>query len=405
MAGLWLAPVLGGRAAVVAAAAYATTLLPVVAANTLTPDGLLALFTTAAGTLYWRYRAASAAAPAAKLARWRWALLLALAVGLGMFTKGTAALVFAAPIVLHLVWEVGPLRIVRRPEIWLSLAVSLAAGLAWYLWIDTATPGALAYLYDNQVSGRLWEASYHRNTQWWQPVRVYGPALILGALPWSLVWIGIARRRAWRELERSSEAHDLFRFLLLAGGLPLVVLSLARSRLELYVLPLMAPLVVLTMLLAWRAGSPGARWPRRLLAAALAVVAAKAVGAYWHNPRDSRWLAAELERAGAGAESCVAVVDEAVHGLPFYGFSRVSWMWTTADVYPYFEAPPLLEPAVQRLEEDCRGPSYFLSEPHHLELARNVAAARGWTCLPPSDAGRYDIMSCRVPGAAGGAEP
>ena len=95
-----------------------------------------------------------------------------------------------------------------------------------------------------------------RNPQWYGPLLVYLPVLVLGLLPWLPLALWRNRRQL---LPRWKAAPELQRFLWLWLALPLLVFCLARSRLPLYVLPLAAPLSLLVAraLSDWR---PGRGW-------------------------------------------------------------------------------------------------------------------------------------------------
>jgi len=389
LVGAWVRPTLGSRGGRIAAAAYATALFPVVAANAITPDALLALWTTAGFVAYWYYRSAQQLR-----ARYGWALALGLALALGIFTKGTAALIFAAPIVLHLAWELGPWRMLRRLELWLVAALALGLGCLWYLAVGRQIPGALEYFFDNQVAGRLWKTTYQRNSEWWKPLKIYGIAVVLGSLPWSLLWFRLALERRssrWREL---LAGDTLSRFLLLASCLPLVVLSIAKSRLELYALPVLAPIVALTVVTVWRSGMT-VRWRRWLLLSALALIGLKATAAALPTERDSRRLAGELTALGVGSDACIDVLDDKAHGLAFYGFRNVSWHTTAPETYPYFEAPSLLVDDLGSLAQSCPGGLFILSRAQHLEIAAQDLAARDWSCARQRVNDRFDLAHCR----------
>ena len=90
----WSGAAWGKRVGRLAGAAYVTTILPGVAANALTPDTLLVLWTTAGSWSYWKWHESQRSGE-----RWRWALLLGFSIGLALLTKGAAALVLVAPMV------------------------------------------------------------------------------------------------------------------------------------------------------------------------------------------------------------------------------------------------------------------------------------------------------------------
>jgi len=397
LVGAWVRPALGKAGAQIAAAAYATALLPVIAANSVTPDALLSVSTTAAFLTYWRYRDSTDLK-----GRYLWALGLGLSLASGLFVKGTAALIFAAPIVLHLAWELGPIRPLRRLDLWLVLAVALGLGAAWYLYLGRLVPGSLDYFYDNQIAGRLWGTSYARNSEWWKPFKIYYPVVILGALPWSALWLRVGWRLGARRLRQLACADSLSRFMLLSIAVPLLVLSIAKSRLELYTLPILAPAIGLTVLVAWRSGL-SFRWRRALALAAVAMIAIKGIAAHVPTTRDSRYLAQRLTTLGVEPDDCVEILNQRVHGLRLYGYEHVARHMTHPETYPLFEAPDLLNNELDRLAARCHSRIFIVSLPHHLDHVIQDLGAREWTCGDPQDLdGNLELMPCRSePSAAG----
>jgi 4-amino-4-deoxy-L-arabinose transferase len=122
--------------------------------------------------------------------------------------------------------------------------------------------------------------------------------LIVGALPWWVLAIAAAGgpRAAWARLRSSVHARRLDVLLLLYWLLlPLAVFFLARSRLELYVLPLFVPLALLL-------SRPLAHWPwlspRRLGVVAgltaVTLLALKGTASLVTTDRDARLMAAQV---------------------------------------------------------------------------------------------------------------
>ena len=203
-----------------------------------------------------------------------------------------------------------------------GLLVFALVAFTWFAIIVARQPDRLAYFVGYEVYGRVFTAAHDRNAQWYGGLRVYLPVLIVGTLPWWPMALRAAGgpRAAWRRLRDQLRAGDRGLLLVLYWfALPLAVFFLARSRLELYLLPLFAPLALLL-------ARPLARWDwlddRRLLRVtaitALVLIALKATAAYVPSNRDSRII----------ADSIRNVVD--MHGIeeiafvgarPFYGLT------------------------------------------------------------------------------------
>lgn len=382
-----------------AGAAYAVTLLPAIGGNTLTPDTLLALWTTATAFAWWRYRTTLFETAARGLAarRWGWALLAGLCLGLGLATKGPAALIFAAPIGLFVLLQRELVRFLRRPEAWIACVLALGLGGAWNWVLGSSLPGAAAYFFDNQVSGRLWESSYQRNSKWWQAITVYGPTLLVGALPWTVFWPRLARKEG-RARFRAALADPFVRFLSLAVAVPIVVLVLAHSRLPLYLLPMMPAAVLLTIRLI-PAERAGATWRAILVTAALLLVL-KGAGGLVPSHRDSSQLGARLVAQGVAPSDCLDIVSTKAHGLSLEGFERTTWHSLGPEPYPYFERPRVLADDVPELLTQCQGRLWVLSESQRRDATVEHLNGAGLACDRRTLDDRSDLYLCRPRAAA-----
>jgi 4-amino-4-deoxy-L-arabinose transferase-like glycosyltransferase len=293
---------------------WATSLAPFIGSNIVSTDALLMCFEAVA--MYAFVEAWSLDGQE----RRRWVLAMWLAWGLAFMTKGPPGLLPLLAMVVFLVLHDRPrLRGLFAPS---GLLLFALVAFAWFAIIVAQQPDRLAYFLGYEVYGRVFTAAHDRNAQWYGGLRVYLPVLIVGALPWWPLALRAAGgpRAAWRRLRDQLRARDHGLLLVLYWfALPLAVFFLARSRLELYLLPLFAPLALLL-------ARPLARWDwlddQRLLRVtaitALALIALKATAAYVPSNRDSRVI----------ADSIRNVVD--MHGIeeiafvgarPFYGLT------------------------------------------------------------------------------------
>jgi 4-amino-4-deoxy-L-arabinose transferase len=235
-------------------------------------------------------------------------------------TKGPPGLLpLLAMIVFLVVHDRARLRGLFAPP---GLVLFAVVAFTWFAVIVAQQPDRLAYFVGYEVYGRVFTAAHDRNAQWYGGFRIYLPVLILGALPWWPFALRAAGgpRAAWRRLrDRVGERDGGLLLVLYWFAVPFAVFFLARSRLELYLLPLFAPLALLL-------ARPLSRWDwlddRRALRvtaiAAVALVALKATAAFVPSNRDSRVM----------ADSIRNVVD--MHGIeeiafvgsrPFYGLT------------------------------------------------------------------------------------
>jgi 4-amino-4-deoxy-L-arabinose transferase-like glycosyltransferase len=168
--------------------------------------------------------------------RWRAWLLSASACGLGLLTKGPVAFVLVAVPVLafSLMNKQGV-----RPRIgaWLPY-VGLAAGIAapWYLAVIASDPEFIEYFFWKHNVERFTTPFDHQEPFWF-----YGPEILGGMLPWTLLapWIVY-------KLLRRSEPDTCGTFFLVAGVWCVLFFSLAGCKRPSYVLPAM-PLLALAL--------------------------------------------------------------------------------------------------------------------------------------------------------------
>jgi 4-amino-4-deoxy-L-arabinose transferase-like glycosyltransferase len=297
---------------------YATMGLPFFAGSLITPDTLLTLGATAALFAFWR----GWTADSLRAARW-WMIGFWTALGMAFMTKGPPTLL---PLLVVLVFSV----LARAPRasatraVWLwpaGPAAFLALTLPWFLIAATTYPGLADYFMRDELVGRIATRVHHRNSQWHVGLWIYPATAMLGALPWSLTWpAAVARlRRAagWRRL-----TIDPARLLLVAWILvPTLLLSLARSRLPLYLLPVFPALALATSRGAVTLREPGGGGARRLALAGLSgagLLGLRLLAAWQPMPQDTRALAEWIGPHLVSGPTEVIVVDRRIYGLPFY---------------------------------------------------------------------------------------
>ena len=277
-------------------------------------DPLLVLFETAA--MYAFVEAWSRDAATAR----RWYAWMWLAWGLAFMTKGPPGLLplFAMTLMLA-VHDRTRLRAMYGVA---GVALFVVVAFTWFGIVVAQQPDRLGYFLGYEVYDRVFTSAHDRNSQWYGAFKVYLPVLLGGALPW-IVFATLAAGGpipAWRALRSRLHAREP-QWLLLCYWLllPLAVFFLARSRLQLYVLPLFVPLALIL-------ARPLARWPgldgRRAVVliglTAAVLLGLKATLAYWPSNRDSRALGHQLRQQLASHP-----VDEIIFvGMrPFYGLN------------------------------------------------------------------------------------
>ncbi len=291
------------RTGVVAGLIHATAPFPMVGAHAVSTDTLLALCETAAIAVYLeatRPDRPEAGARVLQAAVW-------ICLALGFLAKGPVVLVVLPVIVLGL----GGREPDRRTGVLraAALAAGLAVALPWFLLVAWRLPGTLEYWLGEEVVARVLTDRFGRNPEWYKPAVVYLPGLTLGMGPWIL---GLLRGS-------SPVPRVPGRLLWLWLGVPLVVFSLSKSRLWLYVLPLTGPVSVL-LACRWKRVGTGVLAAVALLSAGVGLgMEAAALGSRQGRSRDMRRLAERVRGLGGEASGEVAIVgSRRLHGLDFY---------------------------------------------------------------------------------------
>lgn len=296
------------------AAVWALSLAPVVAANIVSTDPILTMFETAAMYAFieaWSREGADAR---------RWFIAMWFAWGLAFMTKGPPGLLPLLAMVVFLAWrDRGRLRGLFTP---LGILVFLVTSFTWFALVIAQDPARLRYFLGYEVYDRMFTSVHNRNSQWYGGVEVYVPMLLFGTLPWWPIALKAAGglRATWTKLRAAFRERDAQWLLLVCWfAIPFTVFLLAKSRLQLYVLPLMVPLAIAI-------ARPIARWPAftggkvrsALVAAAGVLLAFKAVLAYIPHDRDARALAEQVRTViHPGQVNRLAFIDM----KPFYGLN------------------------------------------------------------------------------------
>jgi 4-amino-4-deoxy-L-arabinose transferase len=245
-----------------------------------------------------------------------------LAWGLAFMTKGPPGLLPLGAMVAFLaVHDRSKLR-----GLFLPAGVMLFAFVAftWFAVIVWQQPDRLGYFLGYEVYGRVFTGVHKRNAEWYGGFEIYLPVLLVGALPWWVLAVAAVGgpRAVWPRLRDAVRSRDHQVLLVLYWLLlPLAVFFLARSRLQLYVLPLFVPLALLIArpLAGW-AWLDGRRTTWIAAATALVLLAAKGAVAYYPADRDARAMAEQLRPVlqQLGVEELAFVGMRPFYGLALY---------------------------------------------------------------------------------------
>jgi 4-amino-4-deoxy-L-arabinose transferase len=164
---------------------------------------------------------------------------------------------------------------------------------------------------------------HHRNARWYMAIVVFGLPLLVGLGAWLVTGIldarSAARPRGWRAMWRDAGSKPEVLFLMLWIVAPLLIFSLSKSRLPLYVLPLVPAQALLLARLSVRvrgdANALRRAW-RIAIVSAVLLIALKVVAARVPSAQNMLPLAKEIRATNAGR---VTVVDNGrLYGLQFY---------------------------------------------------------------------------------------
>ena len=389
------------------AVVWSLSLAPPIGANVVSTDALLVFFETLA-----MYAFVEAWAREGNDRR-GWVLAMWVGWGLAFMTKGPPGLLPLGAMVAFLAFhDRSRLRGLFPPAGLLLFAV---VAFTWFLLVVYQQPERLGYFLGYEVYDRVFTGVHARNSEWYGGFEIYVPVLLAGSLPWWAIALAASggARGAWRKLRERVRAHDRELLLLLYWFLlPLAVFFLARSRLQLYVLPLFVPLALLLArpLASW-AWLDGRRTAWLAGAAAVALLAIKGTLAYWPANRDARTMAEDLRR----------VVD--LHGIEEIAF---------VNLRPFYGLTLYLPTEVEGVHFEGRGLEYsrFLSEEtlcselrsrekslfvvKRGRAARFAKAVSACVALTPVEVGSFEaddnelalyVVRARPPGPDGAGQP
>ena len=249
---LWLGRVFFSWRHAMTGAAILTTTVPFLVFGRLAmSDMLLTLACVTSVAL------AAEMAKRAETGGWR-AVALGAVLGLGFLAKGPIALILPGFALGLLVMGVGPFRL--RPRLdasWVAAAAAfIAIGLSWFAAIYARLgPGPLGYFFLSENLERFAGETYDSARAPWYYLVTY----LAEGFPWSAFFI-VALVMAWRERGSEAAAACGVRALLLWLALMALPLSLARGKLDYYLVPLYpaASLVAAYVFQAdWRRGVRG----------------------------------------------------------------------------------------------------------------------------------------------------
>ena len=200
--------------------------------------------------------------------RWGWWLLAAVACGLGVLAKGPVALVLlAGPLALHRWLTARPLP-VTRGAVAAFLGVAAGLSLPWYAALCFRVRDfAYIFFWEHNVLRFLTPFAHERG------VWFYGPVLLLGMLPASLLLLPFLRFLGSSDEATARRRPPELGFLLLAGGWCVLFFTLSVSKLPTYILPAFPPLALAFGWFLTNTAWDRSRWPAAVAVAAFLLLA------------------------------------------------------------------------------------------------------------------------------------
>jgi 4-amino-4-deoxy-L-arabinose transferase-like glycosyltransferase len=169
---------------------------------------------------------------------WGWWLLAALACALGTLTKGPiAVLLVLGPVVLHRLMVTAA----RVPVgAWVAfLALVAILNVPWYVAMCFRVPAFLpTFIWEHHLQ-RFFGSYAHE-----QGVFYYGPVLLLGLLPGTLLIVPFLRWLLTGDEAAAQQRTTELGFCLLAGGFCVGLFTLSTCKLATYILPAFPPLAL-----------------------------------------------------------------------------------------------------------------------------------------------------------------
>jgi 4-amino-4-deoxy-L-arabinose transferase-like glycosyltransferase len=344
---------------IIACFIYATMTIPFVAANFITPDTSLVLWTTL--SILFFFKSLYAGRSGSNLFK----MLMYIALGFGFLTKGPAVLIPCVGMFVYLILTKQFKKFFLTPWTILGVLLFVTVGLSWYVYVSLKIPGSAAYFFDNQIWGRLVTGKYRRNPGITK-ILIYVPVLLFGSLPWITIWLErkkyfkttVMNKVWWKNLLQYPEKL----FLVIMFFVPLLIISLASSRLAFYSLPLFPILAVATSRL-WTNKIPPFMQDIKIKTFARQVIPALcwsllllfsrfALAHFYNTEKDARALWTEISPYIPNIRYQIATLDQRADGLLFYGAMEVENVTRKDNPYPTFSMPETVESEIAEIIQD-----------------------------------------------------
>lgn len=222
----------GERAALLASAIQASTLLYLAMGQIVTLDMGLSFFMQ----LAWSGFILAASGQASEVRRWMWVAWAAL--GLAVLSKGLVAIVLTGGTLVAYTLLNRDLTPWRRLTPVSGLLLFLLVTAPWFIAVSLANPEFARFFFIHEHFERFLTTAHRRYQPGWYFLEIY----LLGALPWTLLLLH-ALFKSWRD--KAASAFHPQRFLLVWVLVTMGFFSLSSSKLPPYIVPIFPALAML----------------------------------------------------------------------------------------------------------------------------------------------------------------
>ena len=170
-----------------------------------------------------------------KLNRYVW--LFWIALGLSGFIKGPLGYIQVLPIITLYLYLENKKEIAKKLFAPLPIAVSLIIAFWWFVYVFLKIPGAFDYLFGKQLMSRFSSKGFGHP----KPFYFYGKIIFYTAYPWIFAAL-FSIKEIVADIKKSSQ----MKFLAITFAYPLILFSIPKSKLSLYILLSLAALAIIT---------------------------------------------------------------------------------------------------------------------------------------------------------------
>lgn len=300
------------RIGILAGLVYLSSPFPFFGSNVVSTDTLLTLWEV--GAVFCYFKAYSEEGATKKAA---WIIAMWIVFGLGFLTKGPPSLL---PLIPILIWNY-----TRKNKVALfkslGIPLFLVIGFSWFIAVCIQNPHLVTYYLKTEVVDRVSSTAVH-NPEWYAPFTIYSPVLLAG----QGAWLYFSARGLWKTMRLGPRKVISFLrdneeglFTVLWITIPLVIFCLSRSRLELYVLPLYAPIALL--IAHWIVRHEVISWRRIALVGFVSVLflsAFRLAIAHFPNRNNMKQVFAMSNELGSRNREYFVFGEDKLYGMQYY---------------------------------------------------------------------------------------